>query len=185
MRQITSKIAEAFHNRQALKIYNTMTDGTILWLNGNKIAQWEQDGIWITTAGFNTQTTRERLNGLFGVGVNTSRGQLLLNGHPWDGGWVNVNYHNELHEGSPMIVEAAEDFDVTSEYFNIGYSRPLYEVFETLDRNELIKVDNMLKSEGINAKKIQSKSVDRNKAKYFLSAKPDDRLKALSIIQNL
>jgi hypothetical protein len=102
MKHITRKIARAFHNRQALKTYNTMTDGTILWLNGNKIAQWEQDGIWITTAGFNTPTTIERLNGLLGVGIYSSRGSLLLNGHPWDGSWVNVGEHNELHEGIPF-----------------------------------------------------------------------------------
>lgn len=103
MRQITRKIAEAFHNRQALKIDNTHTDGTSLWLLGNMIAQWGLRGLYISTAGYNTPTTRERLNGLLGVGINSSRGKLLLNGHPWDGGWVNVDEHNEIHEGVPFV----------------------------------------------------------------------------------
>lgn len=103
MRQITKKIITAFQNRQALKIDNTRTDGTSLWLFNNKIARWEEDGLWITTADWNTPTTRERLNGLLGVGIYSHKDGLLLNGHPWDGGWVNVGEHNELHEGIPFV----------------------------------------------------------------------------------
>ena len=195
MRQITRKIAEAFHNRQALKIDNTHTDGTSLWLFNNKIAQWGPDGLYITTAEWNTKTTRERLNGLLGVGVYSSRGGLLLNGHPWDGRWINVNYHNEIHEGvpfvdsHPMIVEAQaqahDEFDVTSEWLSVGYSRPLYAVFETLDERKIDNVERMLNDEGISTKRMQSDTAGQYKVNYFLVAKPDDRAKAISIIQNL
>lgn len=193
MRQIKRKIAEAFHNRQALKIDNTRTDGTSLWLFNNKIAQWGPDGLYITTAEWNTKTTRERLNGLLGVGVYSSRGGLLLNGHPWDGRWINVNYHNELHEGvpfvdsPPMIVEAQaqDEFDVTSEWLSVGYSRPLYAVFETLDERKIDNVERMLNDEGIRVKRMQSDTAGQYKVNYFLVAKPDERAKAISIIQNL
>lgn len=39
----------------------------------------------ITTAGWNTATTREHLNGLPNVSVIQRRGQLYLNGKEWDG----------------------------------------------------------------------------------------------------
>ena len=196
MRQITQKIAEAFHNRQALKIDNTHTDGTSLWLFNNKIAQWGPDGLYITTAGWNSKTTRERLNGLLGVGVYSSRGQLLLNGHPWNGSWINVDYHNELHEGipfegttAPMIVQAAvpivEEFDVTSEWLKIGYSRPLYAVFETLDERKIDNVERMLKDEGITTKRMQSDTVGQYKVNYFLVAKPNERAKAIELLSSI
>lgn len=193
MRQITRKIAEAFQNREALKIDNTRTDGTSIWLHGNRIAHWDIGGLLITTAGWNTRTTRERLNGLLGVGINTSGGQLYLNGHPWNGEWINVNYHNEIHEGVPfvgspqMIVEAQaqDEFDVTSEWLSVGYSRPLYAVFETLDERKIDNVERMLNDEGIRVKRMQSDTAGQYKVNYFLVAKPNDRAKALELIQSL
>ena len=87
MRQITLKIAEAFFNRKALKMNNTEVKGRYistngkgeeikdpngyvemyLYLHGNLIANFNQiqKGLYFTLAGWNTPTTRERLNGLF------------------------------------------------------------------------------------------------------------------------
>ena len=44
----------------------------------------------ITTAGWNTVTTRERLNGIPGVSVHQSKHVLHLNDEPWDGAWTEV-----------------------------------------------------------------------------------------------
>ena len=44
----------------------------------------------ITTAGWNTVTTRERLNGLPNVSVIQRKGKLYLNGKEWDGEWIEV-----------------------------------------------------------------------------------------------
>ena len=87
MRQITLKTAEAFFNRKALKMNNTEVKGRYistngkgeeikdpngyvemyLYLHGNLIANFNQiqKGLYFTLAGWNTPTTRERLNGLF------------------------------------------------------------------------------------------------------------------------
>ena len=67
-----------------------MTDGEALFLHANKIAEFRADGLWITTAGWDTNTTRERLNGLHGVSVYRRKGELFLNGKAWDGEWTNV-----------------------------------------------------------------------------------------------
>lgn len=70
MRKITKEIVAAFMNREEKRIGNSHTRGEFLYLHGNAIACLNPDGrIEVTTAGWNTPTTRERLNGLPGVRV--------------------------------------------------------------------------------------------------------------------
>ena len=64
MRKITQKIATAFINGESLKIKNTETDGQSVWLHGNEIARKTDNGLEVTLAGWNTVTTRERVNGI-------------------------------------------------------------------------------------------------------------------------
>jgi|TARA_S200002703_G_scaffold81620_1_gene70369 hypothetical protein len=64
MRKITQKIANAFLAGDSLKIKNTETDGRSVWLHGNEIARRTADGLEVTLAGWNTVTTRERVNGI-------------------------------------------------------------------------------------------------------------------------
>ena len=91
MRKITREIVAAFMNREAKTIGNSRTDKTTLYLHGNAIAKHCLDGsMKITTAGWNTPTTRERLNGIPGVSTWVRRGQLYLNGERWDGKWTEV-----------------------------------------------------------------------------------------------
>lgn len=85
MRKITKEIVAAFMNHETKRIGNSHTDGTSLYLHGNEIAVHVMGGIEVTTAGWNTPTTRERLNGLPGVRVNVKQGQLYLNDTPWNG----------------------------------------------------------------------------------------------------
>tara|TARA_R100000951_G_scaffold115983_1_gene126001 strand:- start:2484 stop:2762 length:279 start_codon:yes stop_codon:yes gene_type:complete len=62
-----------------------------LFLHGNLIAQRDCDKeIDITTDGWNTMTTRERLNGLPNVRVYNSGSVLYLNGKEWDGSFITV-----------------------------------------------------------------------------------------------
>ena len=44
----------------------------------------------ISTAGWDTSTTRDRLNGIAGVSVGRRAGDLYLNGETWDGKWTEV-----------------------------------------------------------------------------------------------
>ena len=91
MRKITREIVAAFMNREKKTIGNSRTDKTTLYLHDNAIAMHCLDGsMKITTAGWNTPTTRERLNGLPGVKVYVRNHQLYLNDRPWDGTWTKV-----------------------------------------------------------------------------------------------
>ena len=91
MRKITREIVAAFMNRETKTIGNSRTDKTTLYLHGNAIAKHCLDGsMKITAAGWNTPTTRERLNGLPGVKVYVRNHQLYLNDRPWDGKWTKV-----------------------------------------------------------------------------------------------
>lgn len=55
-------------------------------LHRNNIAHFDHalGSLHICTAGWNTVTTRERLNGLPGVRVHVAKGQTYLNGVVWD-----------------------------------------------------------------------------------------------------
>ena len=91
MRKVTKEIVSAFLNRETKTIGNSRTDKTTLYLHDNAIAKHRLDGsMKITTAGWNTPTTRERLNGLPGVKVYVRNHQLHLNDRPWDGSWTEV-----------------------------------------------------------------------------------------------
>lgn len=97
MRKITQQACHAFENGENFKMANTEVNGQGYFLHGNKIAEFEslftKDGnrnINITLAGWNTNTTRERLNGLSQVSITTKKGQAYLNGKPWDGEWITV-----------------------------------------------------------------------------------------------
>lgn len=80
MRQVTRKISQAFHSRSRLSISNTTTDGNAVWLFGNKIIERRSDGIYFSLAGYNTVTTRERINGVLEgyVRVSTKNGQAFI-----------------------------------------------------------------------------------------------------------
>jgi hypothetical protein len=90
-RKVTKEVVGAFIARQPKTSGNTKTNGQSLFLHGNRIAHWGPDGeLEISTCGWHTPTTKERLNALPGVSVHTSKGQLYLNGQPWDGNWTVV-----------------------------------------------------------------------------------------------
>jgi len=96
MRKVTQQIANAFARGNKLAVGNTMTDGNAVFLHGNKIAEWKQDGLHMTLAGWNTTTTRERLNGIadnlgLKVSFNQKNFEPYLNGTRIDeDAWHNV-----------------------------------------------------------------------------------------------
>jgi hypothetical protein len=85
MRQVTKKIKEAFEQGKSLKIDNTETDGQTVWLYGNAIVKRDPDGLvrW-SLAGWNTPTTRERVNGIANAGVCQFKFEPVLNGEVID-----------------------------------------------------------------------------------------------------
>ena len=85
MRKVTEQIATAFINGESKTVGNTTTDGSAVFLHGNKIAEKRNNTISFTLAGWNTVTTRERLNGLLNAlgssaGFNQKKGEPYFNG---------------------------------------------------------------------------------------------------------
>ena len=91
MRKITSELSRAFMNRESMKLGNTRTDGQTLYLHNNKIAEHRADGLYISNAGWASNTTKERLNGLNGVSISQKAFNWYLNGKEWGGEWVKVS----------------------------------------------------------------------------------------------
>ena len=85
MRKITQRIKKAFEQGKSLKIDNTETDGQTVWLHGNAIVKRDGWGVieW-SLAGWNTPTTRERVNGITGAGVHQVNFEPVLNGEVID-----------------------------------------------------------------------------------------------------
>ena len=70
MRKITQEAVEAMYNRKKFKKSNTqiVVDGdySAMFLHGNKIAEIDNYELFICSKGWNTNTTKERLNGVLG-----------------------------------------------------------------------------------------------------------------------
>ena len=83
MRKITSDIKQAFERGETLKIGNTRTDGTSVFLHGNEIIRRDINGlVFSTLAGWNTVTTRERINGITGIGFHQVGFVACIDGEP-------------------------------------------------------------------------------------------------------
>ena len=87
MRKIETQMINAIRNRRDWKLGNTSVDvtdhGVIVRLHGNKIAQvdYENNVTFITDAGWQTTTTKSRLNALLN-GIN-QRGSVYQSKHIW------------------------------------------------------------------------------------------------------
>jgi hypothetical protein len=91
MRQVTQRIKDAFEQQRELTVSNTSTDGHNVWLFGNKIIKREEGKVYATLAGWNTVTTRERVNGITGAGFHQVAYRPMLNGEPVsDDQWIEV-----------------------------------------------------------------------------------------------
>ena len=95
MRKITKESIEAFLSRQNftksnMKVRN-MDGKTYLKLHNNIIAVLHVDGtLMITNAGWESPTTKERLNGLPNVSIHQKNWQWYLNGEKWDGNMTEI-----------------------------------------------------------------------------------------------
>mgnify|MGYP003306374925 CR=1 FL=1 len=84
MRKITRQACQAFENGKNFTSNNTVVKAennvVSMYLWGNEIAKKENGKLYINLCGYNTNTTRERLNGLSGVSVNQRNFTPYLNG---------------------------------------------------------------------------------------------------------
>ena len=97
MRKITKQATTAFMDAKPYKSSNTIVEVlpnvTILKLFGNKIAYRYNDPertLSITNCGWQSVTTKERLNGLPNVSINQVKGQWFLNSKEWDGELIDI-----------------------------------------------------------------------------------------------
>ena len=94
MRKITQDSIRAFNNNYRFKRGNTEVriigdyEQTQLRLHGNLIAYKDNTGTYISTCGYSTVTTKERLNGLPNVSIHQRNYQWFLNGEAWNGEWI-------------------------------------------------------------------------------------------------
>lgn len=177
MRKITREIARAFQNREAKTIGNSRTDGNALYLFNNKIAEYREGELWITNAGWNSMTTKERLNGLGGVYIQQVRGAWLLSGIEWDGSWIEVRTWGEWASGT--IDNNEVEFDTSSEWMSEGYSKPRYAIFHTLVEASLESVEAKLIGEGIPTKRMESDTSGVYRPNYFVVVRPEDLERAV------
>ena len=95
MRKITQEAVSAFINGKNYRSGNTQVNqrigGMELLLHSNIIAVDTGEGLKITNAGWKSNTTKERLNGLPNVSIQQIKGQWYLNGQKWNGEWIKVN----------------------------------------------------------------------------------------------
>jgi hypothetical protein len=105
MKKITRSACEAFMTHRRFVGNNTVVNiddnGTaIMSLFGNVIAKHNKDGIIsVSNAGWNSNTTRERLNGLPGINIRQRKGIWYLNDKIWNGSWKNFIF------ADPIIIE--------------------------------------------------------------------------------
>lgn len=104
MKQVTENAINAFIANRPFKSANTVVeiegDYTFLYLFGNLIAQYSksQNELRITNAGWQSNTTKERLNGLPGVSINQKKGVWYLNGKEWSGEWSIVKSNGQWEQ---------------------------------------------------------------------------------------
>lgn len=86
MKQITKEAVDAFLNGYYYKKSNMEVTCGQMYLHGNKIAWFDKNKqLWISNCGWQSNTTKERLNALPNVNIVQRNHQWYLNGQPLDG----------------------------------------------------------------------------------------------------
>ncbi|TXG76309.1 hypothetical protein E6Q11_04830 [Candidatus Dojkabacteria bacterium] len=95
MKQVTRNAVNTFNNKGNGTFNNTkvVTENgvTSMFLFGNKIAEEKEGILRITNAGWESNTTKERLNALNGVQISQKNFVWYLNGEEWNGNWKQIN----------------------------------------------------------------------------------------------
>ena len=185
MRQVTQKIVDAFLEGRNLKVGNTRSFDRAIYLHDNKIAECRADGLWITNAGWMSNTTKERLNGLPFVYINHCNFSWFLNGQQWDGSWIRVSeipivdWHRlNYREPAPLL---EPEFDLSSEWIaNGGYSKPVYAVWHSNVPATLRPIEASLDTMGIKHRRMESDTQGVYKPNYFIVVRPEDFNKVLT-----
>ncbi len=101
MKEITRQAIRAFTYNRNFKKSNTEVKYSCrenypsswkceLFLFGNLIAYKDCHGFFISSAGWETVTTKERLNGFDNVHIYQKNFRWILNGQSWNGKWQEI-----------------------------------------------------------------------------------------------
>jgi len=194
MRQVTQQIVDAFLQGRNLKVGNTRSFDSAIYLHDNKIAEYRTDGLWITNAGWMSNTTKERLNGLPFVNINQCNFAWFLNGRRWDGGWIRVsdipnpNWTRFVIPASLSMTYTCKgarivgpEFDLSSEWIaKGGYSKPVYAVWHSNLPATLEPIEANLDAMGIKHRRMESDTQGVYKPNYFIVVQPKDFKKVLT-----
>lgn len=96
MRKITKESVNAFLMAKTFNKGNMSVEESYgVWklkLHGNTIATIDELGVLsVSNAGWTSNTTKERLNGLPGVRIHQKNWNWFLNGVEWDGSWKRIS----------------------------------------------------------------------------------------------
>ena len=96
MRKITKEAVNKFLSREPFRKSNMSVEESYgvykLKLHGNTIATIDELGVLsVSNAGWASNTTKERLNGIPGVRVHQRNWNWYLNGVEWDGSWKRIS----------------------------------------------------------------------------------------------
>ena len=96
MRKITKEAVDKFLSKETFRKSNMSVEESYgvykLKLHGNTIATIDELGVLsVSNAGWTSNTTKERLNGIPGVRVHQKNWNWFLNGQEWDGGWKRIS----------------------------------------------------------------------------------------------
>ena len=189
MRKITQLTVRAFLRNETLRVRNTYTDGSALYLHGNKIAMYVNDEIYINHAGWKSMTTKERLNALPYVSIVQRQGEWYLNGQLWDGSWIcprtmqplSATHDRTTATQTPEPEEV--EFDITSEWMG-SYSKPIYSVLHVNENGKLKAAEKVLKDSGIETREMYSDTEGEYKPNYFLVVRPEDIERARALVNS-
>lgn len=189
MRLVTSKIVDAFVQGRNLKVGNTRSFDGAIYLHDNKIAEYRADGLWITNAGWMSNTTKERLNGLPFVRITQCDFRWYLNGVRWGGEWINVSdipnpnwFHLNFREPAPVLAPEPE-FDLTCEWDEkLNCSVPVYTVLHVHSGYACKPAEKLLEREGIPSRRMEFDTAGKYLPNYFLVVAPKDKQRAVNLL---
>ena len=182
---VTEEICRAFEERRRLRLSNSETDGTSLWLFGNMIARWVDDEIYISNAGWRSKTTKERLNGLTGVSIVQRAGSWYINGNYWDGEWTSVSENNGIRATMQTEAPQEDEFDITSEWVKSkGYNKPVYAVYRADSSGDAYLQGAKLTASNVKFRMVETDTAGEYKPNFFLVVMPEDIELAKSLLIN-
>lgn len=95
MRQVTENVSNAFANNMPFSCGKDKVivdgDNVQLVLHESIIAEKVKGELYISHCGYQTNVTKDRLNGIDGVNIKQVKGKWYLNGEFWSGKRVKIN----------------------------------------------------------------------------------------------